>query len=327
MNESFIIEGSTLTFDKNVQKISSIEFHELRFSEEEFEDILGIKEEFIGIETIILPDNLKTIGTNAFRGFKNLSQIKIPPEVTKIGNHAFEGCEKLEEIVLPENLLEIGVAAFKGCINLTSITIPSNVSVLPKEVFRDCIMLEKIAMSDNVKEIGFKTFENTMWLQNLRNENPYVIFNGILIDGQEVQGDVVIPDTVRAISDGAFYANSKITSVEIGANVKKVGFTNSNDYGDNDKISNGVFEDCCNLKSILIFDGVYSIGDLAFQNCEELNTITIPNSVDFIGKYAFDYTDCMIVCKRLSYVEKYAKKNRISYKNIEDLLDTQEKSE
>ena len=41
------------------------------------------------------------------------------------------------------------------------------------------------------------------------------------------------------------------------------------------------------VKSVVIADGVTSIGEYAFFYCESLTSVTIPDSVTSIGKYAF----------------------------------------
>lgn len=47
------------------------------------------------------------------------------------------------------------------------------------------------------------------------------------------------------------------------------------------------FEDCYEITSITIPDGITAIGAMAFDDCTSLQSITIPNSVNEIGKEAF----------------------------------------
>ncbi len=42
------------------------------------------------------------------------------------------------------------------------------------------------------------------------------------------------------------------------------------------------------IKSVIIEDGVTTIGDYAFNGCKSLESVTLPDSVTFIGSYAFD---------------------------------------
>lgn len=75
-------------------------------------------------------------------------------------------------------------------------------------------------------------------------------YNSVLKDCKAVS-EVIIPDTITEIPDGAFY-------------------------------------NCVGLKSITIPNTIVSIGYKAFEGCVGLNTITIPNSLTSIGSNAFN---------------------------------------
>ena len=47
------------------------------------------------------------------------------------------------------------------------------------------------------------------------------------------------------------------------------------------------FKNRTDLTSVIIQDGVTSIGEWAFHGCTGLTSVTIPDSVTYIGKYAF----------------------------------------
>lgn len=93
-------------------------------------------------------------------------------------------------------------------------------------------------------------------------------------------GDIVIPqfvnynnDTYRVvrISDYAFQ-HDNITSIVLPEGLKSIG-----DYA---------FNLCKNLTSIELPDGLTSIGDYAFSGCD-LTSIELPNGLESIGSYAF----------------------------------------
>ncbi len=67
---------------------------------------------------------------------------------------------------------------------------------------------------------------------------------------------------------------SSIKSVVIGDGVTSIGY--------------GAFYNCSNLTSVTIPDSVSSIGNSAFRGCSSLTSVTIPDSVTSIGLWAFE---------------------------------------
>ena len=74
-------------------------------------------DEYVGI----LPDNLTSIGTNAY--FNSLfTSVTIPPGVTTIGFGAFDACKFLGSVVIPAGVTRIEARAFSRCDELVSVT-------------------------------------------------------------------------------------------------------------------------------------------------------------------------------------------------------------
>ena len=65
-----------------------------------------------GINSYIIPNDVKIIGEGAFEDCDNLTSVTIPNSVTTIASRAFFECENLKDISLPENITEIGSSAF-----------------------------------------------------------------------------------------------------------------------------------------------------------------------------------------------------------------------
>lgn len=205
------------------------------------------------LESVQLPDSLTAITYDAFAGCTSLKEISIPASVSIIKNNAFRNCTSLTSIVIPDSVKEIGGDAFNGCKNLSSIIIP-----------------------DGLDEIGALAFYDTAWIKNRQNEDPFVVINGVLVDGRAVtDNNAVIPDTVKSIGKDAF-SSSDIAAVTIPDSVVKI-----DDYA---------FNSCNILESINIPDSVSYIGYGAFSECKSLSSVVIPESLTNFGGNVFEDT-------------------------------------
>ena len=192
--------------------------------------------------------------------------------------------------------------------SVTEIEIPSEIEDLPvtsigHEAFYDCINLESITIPDSVASIGINAFYGTPWLEAKQAETPIVIVNNILIDGKTCSGDVIIPDSVTIIGDGAFFDCTSLSNITIPDSVTIIGDSafgfctslESITIPDSvTSIGSGAFEDCTNLANVTIPDSVTIIGDSAFGFCTSLESITIPDSVTSIGNQVFSYCENLV---------------------------------
>ena len=92
--------------------------------------------------TVRIPDNIREIGTEAFRK-ERLSEVILPQDLEIIGNAAFAETY-LRSIVIPRKVREIGASTFAGCMYLQQIVIPENVHSIGSCAFVDCTGLQQI---------------------------------------------------------------------------------------------------------------------------------------------------------------------------------------
>lgn len=98
-----------------------------------------------GLKSIVLPDVMTKIGSNAFSGYcTELESVTLPAGLKEIEGAAFSGCSKLSTIKvagketineLPEGLVTLKDAAFRGTI-LETITIPSSLTTVTLSTLR-----------------------------------------------------------------------------------------------------------------------------------------------------------------------------------------------
>ena len=110
------------------------------------------------LQSIVLPENLTSIGDGAFDGCSSLTSITIPNSVTEIGVSAFGGCYALTSIEIPNSVTKIGMNAFTNC-GATSIEIPNSVTEIGEYAFCNSA-LTSIKIPNSVTEIGNQAFSD-----------------------------------------------------------------------------------------------------------------------------------------------------------------------
>ena len=96
------------------------------------------------IDNIIIPNNIKEIGSSAFSNCESLKSITIRDSVTSIGKYAFAKCTSLTDITIPDRVTSIGEGVFYNCTSLKSIIIPNSVTSISYRVFSGCTSLTNI---------------------------------------------------------------------------------------------------------------------------------------------------------------------------------------
>ncbi len=228
------------------------------------------------LEEFQIPSSVSYIGDNAFSGcYKLASAIEVPSAVEELGAYVFNDCQALPSVTLNEGLTSIGQYAFNGCTNLASLSIPSTVTSIGNYAFYGCSSLvTSIEIPSGVETIGSNAFEGCSSLTSLTlNEGLKTISQYAFRSCSKISS-LSIPSTVTSIGQCAFYGCSSIASeitIPSGVNV----------------ISSNAFYGCTSIPSVVISEGVGSIGFEAFRDCYNMSSVLIPSTVASIGEYAF----------------------------------------
>ncbi len=250
-------------------------------------------ENWTNLTTLILPDTLTVIGADAFYGCTGLTSFTIRPGVTTIGNNAFRGCTGFTAITIPGTVTSIGTRAFQGCTGLTSVTIDEGVTTIGERAFIDCTGLTSFTLPSSILELDYYILYGCTGITELTvpfvgqysdakitelgktgNTTLDFLFDGIsesvtkvtVTGGSKLRSNafsnwkklttVVLPDTLTAIEEDAFYECWALTNVNIPSNVTSIG--------------DDAFNYCYSLMSVTIPAKLTGIGNNAFRNCYSL---------------------------------------------------------
>jgi len=277
---------------------------------------------------LVIPNSVTEITDGVFNGCTGFDgELIIPSTVTTIGSYAFAYCSGLSgELVLPSILTTIEQGVFSGCSGFTGeLVIPNSVTTISNQAFWDCSSITEVQYNvTNCVDLGW-------------SESAFYGCGGTLVIGENVEripawifynaaftGDLVIPNAVTSIGNGAFYSCSgftgdlvipnSVTEIGIQAFSGCIGFTGNLVIPNSvTTIENYTFESCYGFTGDLVipnsvtsigygafgycygFNGslnlstsLESIGEGAFADCNGLTgTLTIPNTVTSIGSNAF----------------------------------------
>ena len=201
-------ENDTLIIPGNVEYIGDYAFY---CSGQE--PMSGIGEDYParGIDIIIIGDNVKTIGKNAFYGFVTLKKVVIGNSVTEIGDKAFYKCPMLEEVVFGSSVTSIGQRAFYRCESLGNITLPDSLLSIGDYAFYKCEAITSLDLGDGVKEIGGSAFYGCIGIESLSLPTSLETIGKQAFRGCKSLSSVIISAEVDKIMDHAFYGCDNLT--------------------------------------------------------------------------------------------------------------------
>ena len=254
-----------------------------------------------------------TIGPGAFAECNSLRKVKLPKTVPQGGNWCFGSCPELKtagpaggdyniefrfetgipaylfsqsclrSIVFPEGMTSIGDYAFEGAADLEDPDFPASIERIGKSSFSGCTSLQEIVFPASIKYIGERSFSGCTSLQELRiAKEASVLLGSYAFEDCTSLQKVLLPKTAAGYGDIFNNCSQLISAGPVGGNYDI-------ELYPQEEISSGLLNYNC-LRSIVIPEGVQSIGQQAFRYASALENLYLPDSLQSIGQEAF--RDC-----------------------------------
>lgn len=246
--------------------------------------------------SVKLPKGLEILGNYAFYGCDKLESVDASAAATlNIGTNAFENCIKLTEFVSPEQISEVGNYAFKKCSKLGNIELNDILGSIGEEAFGSCSGLKTIAVGSIGGNIQSKAFEMCSSLEDFKVNALSGSLNDMAFSYCESLKSVEFSKGPARIGSRVFaYSADNLERFVAGEGVKEVAaraFQAVHYVRKPGAFGGFSWEEVVvprpNLKSVVLPQGLQSIGKEAFYQCTSLNDFTMPQSVTSIGESAF----------------------------------------
>lgn len=281
---------SSINIPNNIQEIDYTAFNGCPLKHNRYENGLYLGNEenpylvFTGLESenitrVSISEQTRIILDCAFIN-SNLQSIIIPDNVISIGDRVFNGCNNLNSVVIPSSVKSIGFGLFDLCFSIESITVP----------------YLGATQDDNENDVlGYLFGEeyDTFFYTKVPNSLREVIITDDTRIGDfafyrcNSLSKIAIPNNINYVGDNAFHGCDSLTYNEY-ENGLYLG-SEENPYLLLIKAKN------TSIKNASISDSTRIIYSNAFSYCSSLLSITIPSNVIYVGDYAFSFCDSIII--------------------------------
>ena len=266
------------------------------------------------LENLTIPSSITTIRDGAFENIK-LNSVTIPEQVTSISDFAFMG-SSVSNVVISSSVTNVGMSAFTSCSSLKRVYFVGDQATWDNITFssgNDALIDASryyIDSFDDIRTVTVGAVENGSVTVSDVHCIPGDVINVsatpepgwrlkcIIVNGEPIEGSSFVAE------EGVDYVVS--AEFEFYMDVKDSGSCGTNLtwtlYDNNELVISGTGEMFDGyyygnapwynyraiIKSVVINEGVTSVGNSAFQNCTALSSVELPDSLEYIGSNAFE---------------------------------------
>lgn len=194
-------DSDELKIPDTVTEIGDYAFYECGFTYEDTSQTEESGETTVsgGIDSVVIGENVKSVGAYAFYGIESLKSVIVGGSVESIGERAFYKCTSLTDITFGRSLKSIGERAFYYCSSLKSVSLPASLTQIGNYAFYRCTSLTDVSLGGTT------------------NIGNYAFF------GCSALSRLVLPESVKTIGDQAFRNCSSLNSLVLPEGIQSIG--------------------------------------------------------------------------------------------------------
>jgi hypothetical protein len=254
-----------------------------------------------------LPAGITSIGSKAFQGCTSLALTSLPVNLTSIDDEAFYECTNLALTSLPAGLTSIGSSAFSNCTSLALTSLPAGITSIHTYAFQNCTNLALSSLPAGLNTIDYGVFQNCTNLALTSLPAGITSIGIIAFSNCTNLALTSLPTELTFIGNSAFENCTSLTSLSLPASVDVeyanpfMGCTSLSSFtvtgtGPLSVTGNGKALVRNNTEliayptasgSVILPEGLTSIGYGAFKGCTNLTQITFPANITSSAEHPF----------------------------------------
>ena len=248
-------------------------------------------------QSYTIQEGIKEIYESAFAGCSSLTKITFPKSLKTIGTYSFRGCTGLREFTITDSINYVGYSAFYECSNLTRIIINSEAfAAIDRQSTTQSLnslfpLATEFILGDNVTAIGDYTFADCKGISTLTLPSRLKRIGQMAFMGCVGLKKLNLPESVNTIGQNAFFNLTNLTEPIYNTKLfARLPISYSGSYtvpSGITTICSHAFNQCEGLKTVMMPDGLLTIGERAFAG-SGITKADIPESVDSMYSEAFE---------------------------------------
>ena len=224
------------------------------------------------LSTIKFGKNLRSIGTEAFTGVA-IDTLILPEGIDSISSNAFSSCVNLKVVSIPSSLQYAPAGSgdesvFAGCSSIDSIY--WNAHKCPNNVFHSSdtysSSIRSIEFGDSIQFIPANFCEGFTELSTIVYPSTLRSIGESAFSGCAKLSSLLVLDSIVTIDAYAFANCSQLSNIKLGNSLRSIGI----------EAFTGVAID-----TLILPEGIDSISSNAFSSCANLKVVSIPSSLQY----------------------------------------------